>query len=584
MEAAGHIVVACCGTGATTICGALREAGFEVVEADDAANAVVAGAEAIILDGALPAAAELCAASLLPVIEIVHGAPHEGPEAYLTPPVACALAAATVNAVIRRFRAAKRIEQLLGGILEHAPAAIYSCSPEGTYMLVNRAWEAVAEGRREEILGRSFEEVWPAEVARIFREGSRRVLETRAPDHRGTAVQIAAARRVFHTVKFPVFDSSGRVEGIAGISFDITERKQAEEALRDREEHLRVALESASMGAWSYTPSTREFVASPQAIAMHGLPPHEPVTVETVIAAFHPEDRERMLAELRSLTGPGDQFKAEYRTVWPSGEVRWIAAQGRLVVDPETGSRRIFGVVQDVTEWRRLEELLLEKRKLEAVGRLAAGLAHRLNNSLTEVLGNIGFALDALHKRSPARERLDLAAHACTDMAGLTRDLLAYAGRSFSFIRPIDLSGLVAAQPLARLVSSPVRLDLELERDVPLIEGDADQLARMTAHLVNNAAEAIAAGAPGTVTVAVTARDLGAGDLEALPGARGIAARPLRLPAGHRFRLRHGRRNPSTHLRSVLLYQVCGTGPRARLRARRRAQSQRRHPGGERAG
>jgi signal transduction histidine kinase len=187
-------------------------------------------------------------------------------------------------------------------------------------------------------------------------------------------------------------------------------------------------------------------------------------------------------------------------------------------VDAATGSRRIFGVSQDITERRRLEERLLEKHKLEAVGRLAAGLAHRLNNSLTEVLGNIGFALDTLGQRSPAREPLDTAAHACTTMAGLTRDLLAYAGRSMSFMERIDLSRLVAAKSLAQLVSPPVRLELELEQGVPPVEGDADQLERMAAHLVANAVESIPEGGPGAVTIAVGARDLNACDLAGFLG------------------------------------------------------------------
>ena len=511
MEPPGRIV-ACCGTRATAMCGVLREAGFKVVEADGA------GAEAMILDGALPSAAELCAASRLPVIEVVHEAPHEGADAYLTPLGDPGLVVATVNAVIRRWRAARSAEQLLGGILEHAPAVIYSCSPEGAYKLVNHAWEAVTGRRREEILGRSLEEVWPGELARTFHEGGRRVLETRAPLTEEQAVDTPAGPRVFHTVKFPVLDASGTVEGIAGISFDITQRKQVEEALRAHEEQLLIALESASMGAWCYTLSTGELDASSQAKAMHGLPPGEPIVCETAIAVVHPEDRARMTAELRRVIGGPDRYKTEYRIVWPNGDVRSIAAQGRLVVDPKTESRRIFGVVQDVTEWRRLEERLLEKRKLESVGRLAGGLAHRLNNALTEVLGNIGFALDTLDKRDPAREPLDIAAHACTGMAGLTRDLLAYAGRALAFMGPVHLSRLVAAQPLAEIVSAPVRLKLELEPDVPLLEGDADQLARLTAHLVANAVEAIPAGAPGAVTLAVMARDLRAGELEGFHG------------------------------------------------------------------
>lgn len=164
----------------------------------------------------------------------------------------------------------------------------------------------------------------------------------------------------------PVYDASGELVAIEGIARDITAAKRGEEALREGEERLRLALDAASLGLWYQDLETDGFFASPQAGAMHGLPPGAPLDRETALAVVHPEDRERVAALVEGTIATGGSYEAEYRIVWPDGTVRWMASRARVY--REDGGGRLIGVVQDITRRKEAERsLLLQAQLLDQV-------------------------------------------------------------------------------------------------------------------------------------------------------------------------------------------------------------------------
>lgn len=133
----------------------------------------------------------------------------------------------------------RETQEFLARLLDHTPAPIYVTDRDGRRRVVNRAWEALWQKPRADVVGRTVEELYPPGLARQFLEENRRVLETAAPLAFEEAIDTPGGRRHLITVKFPLRDAADQPEAVGGISFDVTERKQAEAQLRDSSERVR---------------------------------------------------------------------------------------------------------------------------------------------------------------------------------------------------------------------------------------------------------------------------------------------------------------------------------------------------------
>ncbi len=171
---------------------------------------------------------------------------------------------------------------------------------------------------------------------------------------------------------------------------------------------------------------------------------------------------------------------------------------------PTKDGLAVFG--RDVTERRRFNERLQQTQKLESLGVLAGGIAHDFNNLLTGIMGNASIALDDLPPESPVRSNLDAVVNASERAATLTRQLLAYAGKGRFVIERFNLSDLVREITTLLQTSIPktVALRLDLQPELPSIEGDAAQIQQLIMNLFINAAEAVEEGK--TETVVITTR------------------------------------------------------------------------------
>ena len=167
-------------------------------------------------------------------------------------------------------------------------------------------------------------------------------------------------------------------------------------------------------------------------------------------------------------------------------------------------------IARDITERKRFEEKLLQTAKLESLGVLAGGVAHDFNNLLVGILGNASLALEMLSADNPARTMIRDILTASERASLLTRQLLAYAGKGRFVVEPINLSGLV--REISNLVQTSipktVQLRLDLQENLPTIEGDAGQLHQLIMNLVINGAEAIGAEQSGTLLVTTGVQDV----------------------------------------------------------------------------
>jgi PAS domain S-box-containing protein len=176
----------------------------------------------------------------------------------------------------------------------------------------------------------------------------------------------------------PIYDESGKLVALEGIARDVTEHKEAEEALKESEECLRLALEAASLGLWYQDLDTGEFVASPGASAMHGLPPGTPLDPQKALDVVHPGDRDHVRERVGRAIAERGPYEAEFRVVRPDGSVRWVSSRGRAYERLGDGrGGRLIGVVQDITERKKAEEERLRLLRREQTARVEAQEAQR---------------------------------------------------------------------------------------------------------------------------------------------------------------------------------------------------------------
>jgi PAS domain S-box-containing protein len=152
----------------------------------------------------------------------------------------------------------------------------------------------------------------------------------------------------------------GKPAELRGFMLDISERKQAEEALHESEERISLAANTAGLGLWVWDSTRDESWVTPEGRRLFGWAEFEPVNLERFIHTLHPDDREpTRQAVLRSLQN-GSDYVAEYRVVLSGGALRWIATRGRIEFDANGSPLRLRGVSIDITERKSADEALRE--------------------------------------------------------------------------------------------------------------------------------------------------------------------------------------------------------------------------------
>ena len=310
---------------------------------------------------------------------------------------------------------------------------------------------------------------------------------------------------------------------IASLQQENSERRRAEEALRQSEAYLAQAQTLSHTGSFGWYPATGEIYWSTETFRILEYDRAITPMVELIDQRIHPEDVSGFRQVVERALHDGQDFAHEYRLQMPDGRVKYVHVVAHATRN-ETGDVDFVGAVMDVTlakktedrirfaqaEREQLEQRLRQAEKMEAVGRLAGGIAHDFNNVLAGVFAYGEMLLEETPADSPLKRYAKNVLTAATRGRALVEQILAFSRSQLGKRAPIDI-GQVVAETLELLRGSlpaAIRLEASAPKLPLVVIGDATQLHQVVMNLCSNAIQATSAG--GALRVALEAAELSA--------------------------------------------------------------------------
>ncbi|MEW6404983.1 MAG: PAS domain S-box protein, partial [Chloroflexota bacterium] len=387
-------------------------------------------------------------------------------------------------------------ERTLQAIFQSANDGILVAEAEsGRFILGNQAICRMLGYSEEETLRLSVADIHPAEAL----EPVRSLFDKQVRGEITLAENIPVKRKdgtVFPAdVNSAVFELEGR-RHLVGIFRDITERKRAEKALK--EAYDIISRSSSVAFTWKNTEGWPVEFVSENVQRLLGYKVEEFIIGKVSYAdCIHPQDLPRVREELAGMSAQEKlvEFVHEpYRVIVKDGSVKFVRGWTFIIRDKDGRLTHYKGIVEDITEKRSLEAQLAQAQKMEAVGRLAGGVAHDYNNMLSVIIGYSELAKDKVEAEDPLLQDLNQIHAAATRSRDITRQLLAFARKETIAPEVLDLNATV--ENMLMILRKLIGEDIDLAWHPGKVPGpvlmDPSQLDQILANLCVNARDAIA--------------------------------------------------------------------------------------------
>src|SRR5437588_3397814 len=285
----------------------------------------------------------------------------------------------------------------------------------------------------------------------------------------------------------------------------IEERSEGETTLREREERISLAAESADLAFWTINFERKESWMSDNGRAIFNFGPDEPLSRELFLSRVHPEDRNAVDEAIESARASSQTFEFEYRLLRPDGETRWLISRGRYGYNDRGGIRELIGVAIDVTaqvkanlQLRLQREEMAHMSRVSSMGELTASLAHELNQPLTAIASNAAagkrFLTQSLPDIPMFEELLDDVAADARRASDIIHGIHHFVRKSEGTRRPVNLNEIV--REVLRLLHSDLlgrgtTVETQLATNLPSLDANPVQLQEVLLNLLTNSLEAM---------------------------------------------------------------------------------------------
>ncbi len=342
-----------------------------------------------------------------------------------------------------------------------------------------------AEG---EIVGKTDYDLYPEDLADVYREGDKAVIETRRPLIWDQKIRSSRGERIVSVMKTPVLDAKGECTGIIGVARDVTDRRRMEEALRLSEEKFSLAFHAVPVVMAIVLSRTKQFIEVNRAFVEHTGYSRDEVIGRTAeeLGLWADPAMSALMNRTLDTEGRSHGYEAVYRT--KSGKERIGLAWADAI--EFAGEKCILAVAEDVTERKAAEEARFVLRKLESTGILAGGMAHDFNNLLTVIALNIELAAMETEGRGEVSDYLEEARLAAMTASSLTQQLITFADGAPPVRSAVCLPALLKESTAFALQGSQLTCDFRLSADLWDISADEGQIGQVIRAIVTNAREA----------------------------------------------------------------------------------------------
>jgi len=394
-------------------------------------------------------------------------------------------------------------ESFMRAVLESSPLGISVRDRDGRLLSCNKAWQRIWAMSDEVVQfdtdhprpGFSFNErddysrPWWDEIRRVYTEGGTLFIpEAKTLGRRpGSATWVAQ-----HFYAIP--DEQGQVDRIVVLTEDISERKRAEEALRQSEAHYRRFFENDLTADYISGADGMLQDCNPAYLRLFGFASRDEALATPVTRLYPDPAKRRALLERLQREQRLEYEEAELRDI--KGEPVHVIMNVLGIFDSEDRLDTMQGYLFDITQYKALQLQFHQAQKMESIGRLAGGVAHDFNNLLTVINGHVEILRGQFRAGDPVLEQLDQVGQAGERAARLTRQLLAFSRRQVLQLEPVALNEIVADmhRMLQRLIGEDVHLETDLARGLPGVLGDTGQLEQVVVNLAVNARDAMPDG------------------------------------------------------------------------------------------